>query len=430
MKKEKLLKNLKPIFIGMDRTGIIGAMNEEIDLYLKEIKNTKKSELSGFVFYSGKLAETNVVVVKSGAGKVNSAICAQALIDNFKVSEVIFTGVAGALNPNLDVGDIVVSTDAVQHDVDASQLGFERGQIPFTELRFFKTSLELKALALASAEALGLKARGGRILSGDQFISDSEKSKKLREEFNGECVDMESAAVAQACELNDVPHLVIRAISDKADHSAAVDFQEFCRKAAANSFKLVKEVIARMEKVDEEEKHSKIKSMIRTIPHWPKKGIMFRDITTLLKDREGFNSMIDVFVERYADKEIDVIVGIESRGFITGAILANRLGKGFVPIRKLGKLPAETVQEEYELEYGTDKIEVHRDAINKGTKVLLVDDLIATGGTALAACKLITKLGGKVVECSFIVDLQDLGGKKKLEDAGYRAFALVKFEGK
>ena len=157
---------------------------------------------------------------------------------------------------------------------------------------------------------------------------------------------------------------------------------------------------------------------------------MFRDITTLLKDKEGFNLLIDVLVEHYKEKEIDVIVGIESRGFITGAILANRLEKGFVPIRKLGKLPAETVQEEYELEYGTDKIEVHKDAISKGIKVLLVDDLIATGGTALAACRLITKLGGEVVECSFIVDLPDLGGKKKLEEAGYKAVALVEFEGR
>ena len=136
-----------------------------------------------------------------------------------------------------------------------------------------------------------------------------------------------------------------------------------------------------------------IKQKIRTVPHWPKQGIMFRDITTLLKDSEGFNHTVDLLVERYKDMKIDVVAGIESRGFITGAVLAHRLGLGFVPIRKPGKLPAETVSEEYELEYGTDKIEVHTDAIQKGAQVLLVDDLIATGGTALAACNLITKLG-------------------------------------
>ncbi|MBN1227812.1 MAG: adenine phosphoribosyltransferase [Deltaproteobacteria bacterium] len=172
-----------------------------------------------------------------------------------------------------------------------------------------------------------------------------------------------------------------------------------------------------------------IKEKIRTVPHWPKQGIMFRDITTLLKDGEGFNHTIDLLVERYKDMKIDVVAGIESRGFITGAALANRLGVGFVPIRKPGKLPAETVSEEYELEYGTDKIEMHTDAIEKGAQVLLVDDLIATGGTALAACNLINKLGGGVVECSFLVDLIDIGGKKKLMDAGYKVFNLVSFEG-
>lgn len=172
-----------------------------------------------------------------------------------------------------------------------------------------------------------------------------------------------------------------------------------------------------------------IKSRIRTVPNWPKKGVMFRDITTLLKDPHGFNHMINLLTERYQNMDIDVIAGIESRGFIIGSALAHRLGIGFVPIRKKGKLPAETVSEEYDLEYGKDKIEIHKDAILPGSKVLLIDDLIATGGTSLAAANLIKKLDGKVVECSFIIDLPDLGGKKKLEDAGYKVFNLIEFEG-
>jgi len=172
-----------------------------------------------------------------------------------------------------------------------------------------------------------------------------------------------------------------------------------------------------------------IKSKIKTYPNWPKEGIMFRDFTSLLGDREGFKAMVDSLVERYKEKEIDVIVGIESRGFITGAILADRLGLGFVPIRKPGKLPGETISEEYQLEYGTDKIEIHKDAIKTGSKVLLCDDLLATGGTAAAACNLIKKLGAEVVECSFVIDLPDIGGKQKLEDAGYKVFKLVDFEG-
>ena len=172
-----------------------------------------------------------------------------------------------------------------------------------------------------------------------------------------------------------------------------------------------------------------IKSRIRTVPHWPKKGIMFRDITTLLKDPVGLKICIDEFIGRYQKKDIDVVVGIDSRGFILGGAIAYLLGKGFVPVRKKGKLPAETEKEEYALEYGTDTIEIHKDAIEKGQKVLIIDDLIATGGTALAAAKLVKKLGGEVVEFGFIVDLPDLGGRKKLEEHGYSVYAQTTFEG-
>src|SRR5512137_2606025 len=163
-----------------------------------------------------------------------------------------------------------------------------------------------------------------------------------------------------------------------------------------------------------------IKSKIRTIPDYPKKGIMFRDITTLLKDPVGFRLVIDSLAQRYVSGEIafDVIVGIESRGFIIGGALSYVLGKGFVPIRKRGKLPAETVKQEYTLEYGTDVIEIHKDAIRKGDRVILIDDLLATGGTALAAASLVEKLGGKVQELAFIVDLPDVGGRKKLAARG------------
>jgi len=168
---------------------------------------------------------------------------------------------------------------------------------------------------------------------------------------------------------------------------------------------------------------------IRTVPNWPKPGIMFRDITTLLKDAEGFKTTVDLLYDRYKSLNVDAVAGIESRGFIIGAVLAHRLGVGFLPIRKPGKLPADTVSEEYELEYGRDRVEIHRDAVGKGQRILLVDDLIATGGTAFAGCHLIEKLGGEVVECAFIIDLVDLGGNRKLIDAGYKTFHLVEFEG-
>jgi adenine phosphoribosyltransferase len=174
-----------------------------------------------------------------------------------------------------------------------------------------------------------------------------------------------------------------------------------------------------------------IKSKIRTVPDYPKKGIMFRDITTLIKDPVGFRLVIDTLTQRYlhADLTFDTIVGIESRGFIIGSALAYALGRGFIPIRKKGKLPADVVSQEYALEYGTDRIEIHKDALRKGERVLLVDDLLATGGTALAAAALIEKLGAVVVEMAFIVDLPEVGGRKKVEAKGYKIFALTEFEG-
>ena len=172
-----------------------------------------------------------------------------------------------------------------------------------------------------------------------------------------------------------------------------------------------------------------IKSLIRTIPHYPKHGIMFRDITTLLKDAVGYKLMIKDLVKRSEGTKPDKVVGIESRGFIIGGALAYELGAGFVPIRKKGKLPADTIGHDYQLEYGVDRVEMHVDALEKGQSVILVDDLVATGGTAEAAAGLIERAGGKLIECCFVVDLPDIGGRKRLEKKGYKVFALCEFEG-
>ena len=172
-----------------------------------------------------------------------------------------------------------------------------------------------------------------------------------------------------------------------------------------------------------------IKSLIRTIPHYPKQGIMFRDITTLLKDPKGLQLLVDGLAEQYAKQKIDKIVGIEARGFVIGAAVAYKLGVGFVPVRKSGKLPAQTFQQEYALEYGSDVIEIHQDAITVGERVLLLDDLIATGGTAMAAVSLINQLGGNIIGCAFVIDLPDLGGMQRLQNIGLSTFALCQFEG-
>ena len=179
----------------------------------------------------------------------------------------------------------------------------------------------------------------------------------------------------------------------------------------------------------ERDSSGSVKSLIRTIPHYPKPGVMFRDITTLLKDAVGFKLAIDSLASRYMAAKPEKVAGIESRGFIIGGALAARLSTGFVAIRKRGKLPGDRLGQDYKLEYGDDRVEMHVDAIERGEKVLLVDDLIATGGTAEAAAALIEQAGGNVVECCFIIDLPDLGGKRRLEQKGYRVFALCEFEG-
>jgi adenine phosphoribosyltransferase len=168
-----------------------------------------------------------------------------------------------------------------------------------------------------------------------------------------------------------------------------------------------------------------LKKKIRNIPDFPQKGILFRDITTLLNDATCFNHVIDEFVKRYKTMTIDVVAGIESRGFIIGGAIAHQLHRGFVPIRKPGKLPAEKLSIEYSLEYGTDRIEMHADAITKGARVLMVDDLLATGGTMKAACDLVELAGGSVVECAFIIHLADLKGERLLKK--YKIFSMVTY---
>ena len=168
-----------------------------------------------------------------------------------------------------------------------------------------------------------------------------------------------------------------------------------------------------------------LKDYIRNIKDYPKEGILFRDITTLLKDKDAFKLAIDKMAEQVKDKKVDLIVGAESRGFLIGSALAYRMNSGFIPVRKKGKLPYKTISEEYALEYGTDTLFMHEDAIKKGDNVLVVDDLIATGGTALAMIKMVEKLGGNVIGSSFLIELEELNGRKEIEK--YPINVLIKY---
>lgn len=171
------------------------------------------------------------------------------------------------------------------------------------------------------------------------------------------------------------------------------------------------------------------KSLVRTIPDYPEKGVMFRDITTLLMDPTGFRKAVDELVQPYAGRRIDKVAGIEARGFILGGAVAHQLSTGFVPMRKKGKLPWATIGQDYVLEYGVDRLEIHTDAITRGDQVLVIDDLIATGGTAEAAIRLVEAAGGVVVGCSFVIELPDLGGRGRLKALGHSISALCVFEG-
>lgn len=175
--------------------------------------------------------------------------------------------------------------------------------------------------------------------------------------------------------------------------------------------------------------NEELKELIRTIPDHPKPGIMFRDVTSLISHGRGFRAVITNMTKPYLNEGIEAVVGIEARGFILGGAIADKLGVGFVPVRKKGKLPADTISESYELEYGTDELEIHKDAISHGERVLLVDDLIATGGTVEAAAKLVKALGGHIVGAAFIVDLPALGGAAKTESSGIPCHCLMEFEG-
>lgn len=222
--------------------GIIGAMDAEVKKIQDEMEEIEVCEKAGMRFIAGKLAGKPVVVVRSGIGKVNAALCTQILVDEYRVEGVINTGIAGSLRAEIDIGDIVLSTDVLQHDVDAAVFGYQPGQIPQMDVRSFPGDESMRRLAAACCRNANpdIKVYEGRVVSGDQFVSNDEKKEWLCREFSGFCTEMEGAAVGQAAYLNRIPFLVVRAISDKADNSASMDYSEFEEKAIEHTVKLVK----------------------------------------------------------------------------------------------------------------------------------------------------------------------------------------------
>ena len=225
----------------MKKIGIIGAMDEEVSLLKEKMNVSKVEKKAGMEFFQGELSGKEAVIVKSGIGKVNAGICTQILVDDFSVDAVINTGVAGSLKNEINIGDIVLSKDALQHDMDATGFGYEPGVIPRMEESIFKGDETLIQVAKEVNENVNAEISTfvGRVVSGDQFISDHAKKTELVENFAGYCTEMEGAAIAQVCYLNKLPFLIIRAISDKADNSATMDYGEFEAKAIEHTVKLV-----------------------------------------------------------------------------------------------------------------------------------------------------------------------------------------------
>lgn len=225
--------------------GIIGAMEVEVAALKNNMSAPEVTEKAGMKFYQGKIAEKDVVVVKCGIGKVNAGICTQILVDIFHVDAVINTGVAGSLNHEIDICDIVISKEAQQHDMDVTPLGYDKGIIPDMETSVFQADKRLMALAKSSAKDAKLEVNvyEGKILSGDRFIGTMDAKAYLLENFAGDCAEMEGAAIAHAASLNHIPFLILRAISDKADGGAEMDYPTFEKKAAENSIKLLNQMI-------------------------------------------------------------------------------------------------------------------------------------------------------------------------------------------
>ncbi len=229
----------------MNKIGIIGAMELEVEELKSHLTGASITTRAGMDFFEGILNGSHVVVVRSGVGKVNAALCVQILADLFHVTHIINTGVAGSLNARLDIGDILISRDALHHDVDATIFGYAPGQVPQMDVLAFPADERMADLALASCQRVNpdIHALTGRVVSGDQFISDKTVKEDLIRKFNGDCTEMEGASIAHSAYLNQIPFLIIRAISDKADDSAEMDYPTFERAAAMHSAKLVEDLV-------------------------------------------------------------------------------------------------------------------------------------------------------------------------------------------
>jgi 5'-methylthioadenosine phosphorylase len=426
------------------KIGIIGGSGlEKSDIFsnLEEIKvetpygetssKIKKGNLNGVeIFIISRHGENHEIMPTHVNNKANIYALAK-----LGVKQILATTAVGSLKEKIAPGNFLIANqfiDFTKHREITFYKNFKEGikhtsmAEPFSEF--------LRQKLIDACEELDLtNHKIGTILTieGPRF---STRAESFMFRNFAHVVNMSTAPEAILANEAGIEYAVIAMATDydcwkKSEDPVTWEMIE--EQMKKNSENVKKILIKTIEKISNKETSSRdteiIRESITDIPNWPKQGIIFRDITSLMQNKEAMKKTIEILVNRYKNKQIDVIAGIESRGFIFGAILAERLGVDFVPIRKKGKLPRDKISQEYELEYGTDTVEIHSDAIKPGQKVLVIDDLIATGGTALAGCQLIEKLQGQIIEVAFVIELPDLRGREKL--ARYKIYSIVKFEG-
>jgi 5'-methylthioadenosine phosphorylase len=417
---------------GLEKSDLLENI-EELDIetpYGKTSSKIRKGTLKGVEVYILSRHGDNHEITPT---RVNNKANIHAL-QKLGCKQIIATSAVGSLRENINPGDFVIANqfiDFTKHRNITFFDNFKEG-ISHTSLANPFSDV-LRQYLIDSCEELNFKHHKiGTIftIEGPRFSTRAESFMFRR---FAHVINMSTSPEAILSKEAEINYAVITMVTDYDCWKRSEDpvsWKEIKKVMEKNSENVKKVLIKTIQKIAGQEMFNRdtefIKNKIRAIHDFPKQGVIFRDITTLFQDKEGINKVMEIFYNRYKNKQIDLVAGIEARGFIVGGSLAEKLNCGFLPIRKKGKLPHETESLEYNLEYGTDIIEIHKDAIKSGQKILVIDDLIATGGTALASCKLIEKLGGNIVECGSIINLLNLKGKEKL--AKYPVFTIVEFD--
>jgi 5'-methylthioadenosine phosphorylase len=440
------------------KVGIIGGSGLDDPDIITDLQSSKlKTPYGEIAIKSGSLHNVEVVFVpRHGANHqfspthVNYRANIQALKD-LGVTHIIATNACGSLKAEIDRGDFVIPSqfiDFSKHRINTFHDDFSKGM--HHEIMADPFDQRLSDILHSVADELGFRVHRDKTLvtiEGPRFSTRAES--KMYIAWGADIINMTVATEAALAREASIPYAVIAMSTDydcwKEDEEmpAWEDILAVFNQNVDNVKQILLGTIRQLSnqkssyhnpggnapiEADEYQKTcERIKRSVRSIPDWPIKGVIFRDITTLLQDPEAFKEICDLFYHRYAGEKLDKIVGIDARGFLFGAVLAYKLGIGFIPVRKKGKLPYKTVGESYTLEYGEETVEIHEDAISHGEKVVIVDDLMATGGTISAAVNLVEKLGGDIVECAFVIELPDLKGRQKI--ANQPIYSILEFEG-